>query len=1083
MTKVQKSSGPPPPIHVPPEVRSEARDALADHFFAMKSMKDLPYYWHGIIGVHDGGLLHRLGVDALTYASVMFVAGLFDWRKVRGEDRYVLSTKLDSWNQFIAEMKLGDFLQCSQVKVTAKLGVDGKPLEKPLRMMVTFLKVGDAKSKPPRDYVAGKRLNGRMLPGDQINQRIRPPRINLASAIQDFCKSIESLIHYGLEHCNYAMTADMMEETKIMRAAMGVFDEDMDGITEATDASCDEASDDEDEDDDDDDYSDDGDGEGMEDFDLEGTVDADEVGDAAPKPAPELYHNLKTGVMFDDPTDPKNRRKLMELVGESIHALSKMPGGGGEEERKVNFVSTNNKVATAVWMKKADYAAKGAEEADKTFQRGASRTKLAKSLAVAVGGKDNEDDAAYSIIKLMGKKYPAKMKDVVRDMGLASVLNKMSKEEAMAVIEDMGITTNQFRMMKRKIESFLPEKMRPLFPTERDIETLTDGYFEPVHGKPYYYKEDGRKAEKIEWWYKPVDELVTSHLKQWFETRRRKGRRAHDLDRVAIIIGGDHGQGAFIMMVKIVMYFKNGNQIKKEMHTLDVGHVDCRKDNYDILSNTLLTKIGDSLKGISAHSLRLTASRGLEVVPNNHRSLGKRPMKLFVTGDLLFYSIVLGRVAPNHWCFCCKLHPKEWKKNPFSVTDRWTMDEFIEMAKRYSDDAYKTDGEYLGQRRKPEWPFIDILDWACPFLHIKIGLGNDIMSNFMDWIDREIIKVSLAEIEARNSLAVTEASIEAKTMEKDMIESSIEEIKIELQEPELTSDEKRELRESRTCFMERLKDIKSQISGLKQVAKRSKDVVDKKRAERLYDDESTENKINKVLAVNGIKREDYFAKKFNGVNIGYIMKATDALFQAFIPILKADNKGDLTEAKVEETCKQYKQLLDATDAALSYLHKEFPSQQELIDTEKAIQNSVNLAYNLGLSVTPKWHIFAVHIFAQHERLVKEGWGGIFILDESFIEKSHQRMVALRRRMRGLRTYKKQQRAAAKIEHASNNPTVDALRDKHREKKKRKGTGTVAANANSKKQALEVKREAAIATTVTMNTGNGEGDNNGDEAIA
>lgn len=53
-------------------------------------------------------------------------------------------------------------------------------------------------------------------------------------------------------------------------------------------------------------------------------------------------------------------------------------------------------------------------------------------------------------------------------------------------------------------------------------------------------------------------------------------------------------------------------------------------------------------------------------------------------------------------------------------------------------------------------------------------------------------------------------------------------------------------------------------------------------------------------------------------------------------------------------------------------------------------------------------------------LVKEGWGGIFILEESFVEKSHQRMLALiKRRMRGLRVYKHQQTdAAAKIEHRS-----------------------------------------------------------------
>jgi hypothetical protein len=207
------------------------------------------------------------------------------------------------------------------------------------------------------------------------------------------------------------------------------------------------------------------------------------------------------------------------------------------------------------------------------------------------------------------------------------------------------------------------------------------------------------------------------------------------------------------------------------------------------------------------------------------------------------------------------------------------------------------------------------------------------------------------------------------------------------------------------------------------------------------------------------------------------MQKTTDLFQDIVPILKADKKGDLTDAAIEETCKQYKNLLDATDSALSLLHEEFPSQQTLIKTEAAIQNAVKLAYNLRLSVTPKWHIFAVHIFSQHEKLVKDGWGGIFFLDESFIEKSHQRMLALRRRMRGLRTYRKQQTAAAKIEHASNNPDVDVFRDKHRKRKTRNGTGV--ASAVAKRQAIVAKREAAVEMDVVMNK-NDEGANNRDE---
>ena len=150
MSKIQKSTGPPPPISVPCEMRSDARDAIAAVFDAMKSVNDLPYYWHNIIGTNGGSLMHRFGVDALTFASVMFVAGLFKWRKVKNEERHALKADKKEWDTFIAEKKLGNFLQCEVVRVSECYGADGKVLEKSPRMRVTFLKVGDTESDPPR---------------------------------------------------------------------------------------------------------------------------------------------------------------------------------------------------------------------------------------------------------------------------------------------------------------------------------------------------------------------------------------------------------------------------------------------------------------------------------------------------------------------------------------------------------------------------------------------------------------------------------------------------------------------------------------------------------------------------------------------------------------------------------------------------------------------------------------------------------------------------------------------------------------------------------------------------------------------
>jgi len=128
----------------------------------------------------------------------------------------------------------------------------------------------------------------------------------------------------------------------------------------------------------------------------------------------------------------------------------------------------------------------------------------------------------------------------------------------------------------------------------------------------------------------------------------------------------------------------------------------------------------------------------------------------------------------------------------------------------------------------------------------------------------------------------------------------------------------------------------------------------------------------------------------------------------------------------------------------------------LTNTKKAIKQSVELAKEIGLSITPKWHILAVHCFPQHERLVEEGWGGLFIVDESFIEKSHQAGVALERQLRGLRMFRQKHFAGAKMAHRAANPEVARHLDKNRHKKKRKST-----KRDEEKERKRLKRERAI----------------------
>ena len=91
----------------------------------------------------------------------------------------------------------------------------------------------------------------------------------------------------------------------------------------------------------------------------------------------------------------------------------------------------------------------------------------------------------------------------------------------------------------------------------------------------------------------------------------------------------------------IVCYevFKN---IERES---SVTYILCKKDNDDILKNTIIDKLQDSFM------LMLDPI----TTENHHVSIDN----LYVTGDLASLVILLGKefLSPK-WCFKCKLNPK-----------------------------------------------------------------------------------------------------------------------------------------------------------------------------------------------------------------------------------------------------------------------------------------------------------------------------------------------------------------------------------------------------------------------------------------
>ena len=134
-----------------------------------------------------------------------------------------------------------------------------------------------------------------------------------------------------------------------------------------------------------------------------------------------------------------------------------------------------------------------------------------------------------------------------------------------------------------------------------------------------------------------------------------------------LTIGGDHLKGEFRASIHLNQKFTSGINITRIFR---IAHVQCKKENGDILDNTAMTPIWNRLKNIcSGHFLGCTNKVKIQFIILSHGcpipsprggggGCGSVSPRVFFTGDLAFYAIVLGKEgsSPN-WCFDFMLAP------------------------------------------------------------------------------------------------------------------------------------------------------------------------------------------------------------------------------------------------------------------------------------------------------------------------------------------------------------------------------------------------------------------------------------------
>ncbi len=117
--------------------------------------------------------------------------------------------------------------------------------------------------------------------------------------------------------------------------------------------------------------------------------------------------------------------------------------------------------------------------------------------------------------------------------------------------------------------------------TRQSVDMLADGH-STVHFNCINFTYDGKeKAEKIEWTEKNIDQEITMCLQRHLKS---KAIAPFNVERVQVIVGGDHGDVAFQFGESITVEMIDGQIIEFE---ISVCKVICRKDTEKLIERTI----------------------------------------------------------------------------------------------------------------------------------------------------------------------------------------------------------------------------------------------------------------------------------------------------------------------------------------------------------------------------------------------------------------------------------------------------------------------------------------------------------------
>jgi hypothetical protein len=628
-------------------------------------------------------------------------------------------------------------------------------------------------------------------------------------------------------------------------------------------------------------------------------------------------------------------------------------------------------------------------------------------------GLSREDVARWYMVRF-GWYFRDQFVLACADLGMPVHTKPMDPYFAKAMFDKAKLSVKGQEVIRQFCDDFWARGPAAMFPSAKKMYALGNGAPKPTTGKlQLNHKQHG-------FWFYPLGEIIQTNL----AIHCNKTKHCID-DYVSLDItwGGDYGQGSFRAGVTIVLRGPN-----KFVDEYQVGEIVLRQDSNEALKQSLIEPLNAAILRMTKGEIctgkgpdgkayifeRTTGDDGESELYVTFNESEKRagdvlvkalPFRLFIAGDLKFIMVCLGRAnADSYWCWLCDLSHAQWQ-NPDAVGTIWTLESLIATLEAAGGQKVK------GVREPPVITCVGPDRYIYPILHGKIGIGNDIIDLFYEYVDKRRGLEQLPEslIEARKAVdellldiddtkeaidiwsqlhggLIAQLRMDCRYLDTVMANSALsEEAREDAAEQELEKrDSIKEREQQRT-------DLKAKLKALKVSLKAKKATLAKEEKDHPKVLRRTRAVMEEELKEEGVDHAAWHGRKLTGGPIQLLMEKAAIIFSKFKVVLLREGRiagmNEEAQGEVADMCDAVQEcfiLFDGFFSRISMTTEEVKARPIAITEAKQFATAAGKSLRIiRKNVTCKSH------GTLHGCMQMEYHGGIGDFNEQGIERLHQ----------------------------------------------------------------------------------------------